>query len=100
MTREEKDVYGWFFQLVGYFNHYEFFTKKLWKKVKGFKKHDEAEIKCAFMHYWFHNKFGYFTCPCGMEWFTELDEESYNTYVKFFKPVFEAYNKWCIEQRG
>ena len=46
MTQEEKELCEWFFNLIGYFNHYSFFTKELWRKVKGFKKYDEAEIKC------------------------------------------------------
>ena len=59
MTGKEKKLTGWFFNLIGVFNHYTFFTDELWRNVKGFKKVDEAEIKAAFMHYWFHNEFGY-----------------------------------------
>lgn len=99
MTQKEKEFCEWFFNLVGYFNHYSFFTKKLWREVKGFKEYDEAEIKCAFMHYWFHYKFGYFTCPCGCGWFAELDEKSYNDYIKRYKPVIKAFEQWKIEQR-
>ena len=33
-----------FFSCIGYFNHYAFFTKKLWKKVEGFEDTDEAEV--------------------------------------------------------
>lgn len=32
MTQNEKELVEWFFDLVGYFNHYEFFTKRLWKR--------------------------------------------------------------------
>lgn len=95
----EKELSEWFFDLVGYFNHYSFFTKKLWKKVEGFENEDEADIKCMFMHYWFHHKFGYFTMPCGSGWFTELDKESYERYMKRYLPVREAFVKWKIEQR-
>lgn len=31
MTQENKELCEWFFNLVGYFNHYSFFTKKEWK---------------------------------------------------------------------
>jgi hypothetical protein len=99
MTPKEKELTEWFFNLVGYFNHYSFFIKELWRKVKGFKKYDEAEIKCAFMHYWFHHRFGYFTCACGCGWFTELDEESYNNYIERYKPVINAFEQWKMEQR-
>lgn len=99
MTNREKDIFKWCFNLVGYFNHYSFFTKELWRKVKGFKNVDEAEIKCAFMHYWFHHKFGYFTCPCGSSWFAELGEEFYNKYIEDYKPVLKAFEQWKIKQR-
>ena len=99
MTQEEKRLAKWFFNLVGCFNHYSFFTKKLWKNIKGFEKEDEAEIKCMFMHYWFHHEFGYFTMPCGMAWFTELDEDSYNHYIASYQPIIEAFEQWKIEQR-
>ena len=99
MTKEDKELCEWFFDLVRYFNHYSFFTKKLWKRVKGFKHEDEAEIKCAFMHYWFHHKFGYYTCPCGSAWFSELGIEYYNSYIKRYQPVINAFEQWKIEQR-
>ena len=99
MTKTEKQLAEWFFSLVGYFNHYSFFTKKLWKEVDGFEDEDEAEIKCMFMHYWFHHKFGYFTCPCGSSWFTELDENSYNKYIKRYKPIIDSFEEWLKQQR-
>lgn len=99
MTEREKELVRWCFDLVGYFNHYSFFTKKLWKEVKGFEHEDEAEIKCMFMHYWFHHKFGYFTIPCGMSWFTELNEDSYNRYIEIYKPVINAFEEWMKQQR-
>ena len=46
-----EDAFNFFFSLIGRFNHYAFFTKKLWKKVKGFEDEDEAEVKCALCHY-------------------------------------------------
>ena len=99
MTQKEKELAEWFFGLVGYFNHYSFFTKKLWKKVKSFEKEDEAEIKCMFMHYWFHHKFGYYTIPCGSSWFTELTEDCYNRYIERYKPIIDAFEQWKIKQR-
>lgn len=32
MIQKEKQIIEWFFDLVGYFNHYEFFTKNYGKK--------------------------------------------------------------------
>lgn len=99
MSEKEKELSKWFFSLVGYFNYYSFFTKKLWKEVKGFEHEDEAEIKCMFMHYWFHHKFGYFTIPCGSGWFVESDQESYEIYMERYFPVLDAFINWTIRQR-
>ena len=99
MTKEDKILFEWFFNLVGYFNHYSFFTERQWKNIKGFENKDEAEIKCAFMHYWFHHRFGYFTCPVGMSWFAEVNENSYNEYIKEYEPVLNAFEEWKIKQR-
>lgn len=99
MKDAELKLAQWFFSLIGYFNHHSFFTQELWRSVEGFKDKDGAEIKAAFMHYWFHNEFGYYTCPCGCSWFSELGEDSYNLYIETYKPVFEAYAKWCEKQR-
>ena len=96
---EHEGLIKWFFSLVGYFNHYAFFTRKLWRDVKGFEKEDEAEIKAAFMHYWFYHKFNVFTCPVGMEWCAEVSEESWYNYIKRFEPVIRAFEKWVEDQR-
>ena len=93
MTQEDKILFEWFFNLVGYFNHYSFFTERQWKNIKDFENKDEAEIKCAFMHYWFHHRFGYFTCPVGMSWFAEVSENSYNEYIKEYEPVLNAFEE-------
>lgn len=99
MTQQEKNLCKWFFNLVGYFNHYSFFTEKLWQQVPKFGGEDEANIKCAFMHYWFHNTFHYNTLSINSSWFEELDEKDYNEYIKEYEPVIEAYKKWIEEQR-
>lgn len=99
LTSKEHKIAQWLFGLVGVFNHYEFFTDKLWRNVPGFKDKDEAEVKCAFMHYWFHNTFHYNTLPVNSSWFEELDEKYYNEYIKEYEPVIEAYKKWIEEQR-
>ena len=91
MNQKTEKLAKWFFELVGYFNHNSFFTKKLWQKVAGFENHDEAEIKCAFMHYWFNEAFGYYTCPCGSAWFVETSKEGFKSYIAEYKPVFDAY---------
>lgn len=93
MNLAEKVLAGWFFSVIGYINHCSFFTQKLWKEVEGFKDYDEAEIKCAFVHKWFHDRFGYFTCPVGCSYFTETKEDIYNIYIERFEPVFNAFTK-------
>jgi hypothetical protein len=45
LTDKEYEIAQWCFELVGVFNHYRFFTDKLWRKVSGFKNKDEAEVK-------------------------------------------------------
>ena len=97
MTQEEKILVEWFFNLIGYFNHYSFFIEKKLKEIGVFEKNDEAEIK--FMHYWFHHKFGYFTCPVGMSWFAEVSESSYNNYIENYKPIINAFEQWLWSQR-
>lgn len=94
-----NDIIKWLFGLVGYFNHYGFFTKKLWKNVEGFEEEDEANVKNAFMHYWFHHQYGYFTAPRGMSWYAETDEEGYNLFIERYKPVIDAFEEWVKAQR-
>ncbi len=99
LDRREKEIFEWFFSFVGYFNHYSFFTNKLWKNVKGFEQHDEAEIKCMFMHYWTHHKFYIYSCPVGVGWFSLVNEETYNKYIQEYQPVIDAFEEWKIQQR-
>lgn len=93
------EVAEYFVSLAGIFGHYEFFTKELWRKVDGFKKEDKAEVIAAFLHYWFHNEFGFYTCPCGCGWFSDLGEDCYNNYIEKYKPLFDAYYQWQLKQR-
>lgn len=99
LTNRENKLVQWCFELVGVFNRYKFFTDKLWRKVPGFKEKDEAEVKCAFMHYWFHNTFHCNTKPVNSSWFGELDEKDYNEYIKEYEPVIGAFKEWANEQR-
>lgn len=95
-----KDTLEFFFGCIGYFNHYSYFTKKLWQKVNGFKNEDEAEVKCAFMSWWCYNKMGIVTYPCGMAWCTfDGDKECFDAYVEKWMPVFEDFTDWQLRQR-
>ncbi len=87
------------FELVGVFNHYDFFTKELWRKAPGFRNKDEAEVKCAFMHKWRNEEFGGYTSTCGCDWFEEVGKESFDSYIREYAPVFEMYREWMEEQR-
>lgn len=99
MEQEEKEeIIRFFFNIIGVFNHFSFFTKKLWRKVKGFRKEDEAEIKSVFMHYWFHHKFGNYTCPCGIGWYAEVSKSIYESYLQKYQPIIDAYENWKIKQ--
>lgn len=95
-----KDALDFFFGLIGVFNHYSFFTEKLWKKVDGFKNEDEAEVKCAFMSLWTNHALGIITYPVGVGWCTNNgDQESFDTYMDKWMPVFAAFKEWAEKQR-
>ena len=95
-----EDAFNFFFGLLGVFNHYEFFTKKLWRKIDGFKNRDEAEVKCAFMSYWTYNTLGIPTYPLGGSWSIYCgSKELFDEYVKEWAPVFKAYREWCYDNR-
>ena len=95
-----KDAFEFFFNLVGVFNHYAFFTEKLWKKVGGFENKDEAEIKCAFMSLWTHHTLGITTYPAGASWCSfNGDRDSFDHYMDKWMPLFMAFKEWANKQR-
>ena len=47
MTGKEKKLTGWFFNLIGVFNHYTFFTDELWRNVKGFKNNHVESVRVS-----------------------------------------------------
>lgn len=109
-NKETKQAIEWFFSQIGYFTHYEFFTKELWRKVKGFKNADKGEITAAFLSSWLYyserdkineNPCGPRCIPCGSTWGTVLDwdDETMENYYKQYEPVFEAFRKWQYKQR-
>ena len=108
-SAEEKrmlvEFYGNIIQQITVFHRYSFFTKKLWKKVDGFKDTDEAEVIMAFIHRWFNYKYGLQNYPVGMCFshplvtpYTEYDS-SFIEYMRKYKPIFIAYNEWVQSQR-
>lgn len=95
-----EDTLEFFFRCMAYFNRYSYFTDKLWKKVKGFENEHEVEVKCAFLSLWTKHTLGITTYPVGCSWCTiHGNEEFFNSYVEKWKPVFEDFDNWCIEQR-
>lgn len=84
--------------LCGVFGHYEFFTDKLWKKVKGFKNADEAEILNYFMISELYSK-GLYYCSLGMTWGSPCDKETCEHYLEKFAAVGKAYREWRISKR-
>ncbi len=99
-TKKEEELIGTLFRQFAELSRYEFFTKKLWKKVKGFKDKDEAEVIIAFATIRLRN-LGIYTRPCGCAWcsFANWSHQDVNDYLKDYLPVFEAYSKWCMAQR-
>lgn len=95
-----KDAFEFFFGLIGVFNHYAFFTKKLWKKVEGFKDRDEAEVKCAFMSLWTNHELGIITYPVGSAWCNyDGSQESFDRYMDEWMPLFLSFKEWVYKQR-
>ena len=100
MSHPDMDMLDFIFYHNASFTRYEFFTKKLWKKVKGFKNAEQCEVHAAFLHWWLEGKFGLKRFPIGCTWCGAFNnEESHNKYLKEYEPVFEAYQDWCYNQR-
>lgn len=99
-AKKEKDMVHTLFNQFAELSRYDFFKKRLWKKVKGFKNRDEAEIVIAFATARLKN-LGIYTRPCGISWssFSDWTKEDVEEYLKDYQPVFEAYNQWCMSQR-
>lgn len=99
VKQKEEDLIQTLFYQIAILSHYDYFKKKLWKKVKGFKKKDEAEVIIAFASALLRNK-GIYTQPCGCSWCSfDWKQEDLEDYFKEYKPVFEDYGKWCMAQR-
>jgi predicted AlkP superfamily phosphohydrolase/phosphomutase len=107
---ETKDVVSFLFDCNGKFSHYEYFTKELWRKVKGRKKEDRGEVHAMFLHLWLRQMYGTFSIPCGMAWYSYMDEREYpydngcaerlfNEYIDDWKDIIDDYNKWVVKQR-
>jgi len=112
----DKKGCEFFFGCIGYFNHYAFFTDKLWKKVEGFQDEDEAEVKCAFLSLWAYNSLKRATIwfmsrlkqlpiqQSKLEVCEGLEEEinrlSKNEYFDFtdWKAIARHFAKWQKEQ--
>lgn len=99
LSQDTVKTAEFFMSCIAVFSSGLFFINEEWKKVKGFENANKIEITMAFTHWWIHNQFHCYTTPCGMSWFSETTKESYNTYIKYFKPIFKAYQKWITEQR-
>lgn len=89
-----------FISRVGEFNHYDYFVKKLWQKVKGFKDRDEAEVKCFFLSFWLREELGIISCPIGASWSVcPCPDSVFQDYKAEWMPVLLDYEKWVISQR-
>lgn len=84
--------------LCGVFGQYRFFTDKLWKKVKGFKNTNEAEIFNYFMIAELYSR-GIYYCGSGMTWGSPCDKETCEQYLANFEAIGKAYRDWRISQR-
>lgn len=99
VKQKEEGVIKTLFYQISILSHYDYFKKKLWKKVEGFKKKDEAEVIIAFASALLRDK-GIYTQPCGCALCSfDWKQEDLEGYFKEYKPVFEDYNKWWMAQR-
>lgn len=100
IRKKEQDMIRILFTLYAELSHYGFFKDCLWRNVEGFNKTDEAAVVIAFATAHLKNH-GIYTRPCGVSWCSFLDwtKEDVEEYLKKYTPVFEAYSKWCMEQR-
>jgi len=95
-----EDALTFFFDANAIFCRHEYFSKQLWRKVKGFEKEDEAEVKCAFLSSWAKETMNIVTYPVGAAWCTMYGKQEYfDDYIKKYKPLFKDYGEWCMMQR-
>lgn len=99
MKNSNIEIAKWFIDLVGIFGHYEFFTKELWRNIPEYENKDTSEVNVVFLHYWFHNQFGYYTTPIGMSWCSEVSKESYESYIERNKSLIKAFENWINNTR-
>ena len=103
-TVYEKDMIvkciDYFISMAGIFGHYDFFTKELWRKEKGYEEKDRAEVMAAFMHWWIRYVYGFNTMPVGCTWSNahpssyKEDDNAYEMYINEWMPLFMAYSEW------
>lgn len=99
VKQKEEDLIKTLFYQIVILSHYDYFKKKLWKKVKGFENKDEAKVIIAFASALLRNK-GIYTQPCGCAWCSfDWKQEDLEGYFKEYQPVFEDYGKWWMSQR-
>ena len=103
-----KEDLEFFFDATAIFCRYEYWNKELWRKLKGRKKTDKAEVHAAMLHYWCHSHFGFYSSPCGSAWstiWTNIPEygikenTEYDKYIAEYQDIISDYRDWCIKQR-
>ena len=109
-SEETQDVLDFLFSCNGRFTHYSYFSKQLWRKVKGRENEDQGEVHAMFMHLWLHQKYGTYSTPCGCAWYNFMDDREYpynngvaekqfNDYIEKWKDIISDFNAWCAKQR-
>lgn len=94
------DILEFIFYTNANFTRYTFFSKELWRKVKGFKDYDKCDVHAAFLHWWLEGEFGLKRFPVGCAWFSSFDSEQFHeNYLEKYRPLFDAYQDWCYKQR-
>lgn len=99
-------------EMQAIFEGYEYFNKKLWRKLKNRKNTDPRVVRVFFTHLWLHHKFPeIWTSPCGCGWctlwtgtdpitgeeYTNENDNPVTRYFEEFKDIQEDFAKWQWE---
>lgn len=100
MKTKEEELIEYFFSMIGFFSHYSYFTKELYKtRVKRLKNVDRGEVIAAVLSSSIKQELGYNVMPVGCSWGTIMPEDSVKEYQEEWKDLYEDFVNWQLEQR-
>ena len=96
-SEETQDVIDFLFSYNRKFIHYSYFSKELWRKVKGRKDEDRGEVHAMFIHRWLHQKDGTYSTPCVCAWYNFMDDREYPYDNGTAEKQFNDYIEKCLK---